>query len=123
MKKIFKKIVEWIEPFKSEIKKNAKENAETIKLCEAWKKNLKPGDRCLTFFINSSILEGLEKISSIRFREIEILEISDDKEFVKISYEYLLSATTWLRMSSLGIISILSPKVEEEKPKKKFKKL
>ena len=122
MKKFFKWLHEFIKPFESETKKIARENAETIKLCELWKKDLKVGDRCLTFFITENIKDGNEKISEIFFKEAKVLEFSIDKKFVKIETpSTIFGNSRWVEFSKLGIISILSQETEE-KTKKKTKK-
>ena len=122
MKKFFKNFYEFIRPFESETKKIAKENAKTVELCEVWKKDLKVGDRCLTFFITENIKDGNEKIFEISFKETKILEFSIDKKFVKIETpSTIFGNSRWVEFSKLGIISILSQETEE-KTKKKTKK-
>jgi hypothetical protein len=122
MKKFFKNFYEFIRPFESETKKIAKENAKTVELCEVWKKDLKVGDRCLTFFITETVKKGNQKISDIRFQEAKILEFSIDKKFVKIEIpSTIFGNSRWIDFPTLGIISILSQE-KEEKSKKKSKK-
>jgi hypothetical protein len=87
-----------------------------------WKKDLKVGDRCLTFFITETVKEGNQRISDISFQEVKILEFSIDKKFVKIETpSTIFGNSRWVEFSKLGIIAILSPEIEE-KTKNKTKK-